>query len=699
MIVRRPFILPFISAAVIAVVCMTTAVSAQIPSILNSQGVIHNSGTLEIVGDAVIRQDTIGGRVEYTRIGSDSQLVAHLTYWDLHFSGTARKKLIDVTEPIRARNLFSTADSLTILDLVAPSWISAEYTVRHEGIVNPGQRFGRFLLDGTRRQDISGRGSLPIIELINDSGAIVTRGGGLRVVERFDLQRGRLDNTTLDNISMLDQAWIWRDDSGSIAVTPTGSRYHVRYYGESPQISGAEIPRGTTELGKLHQDNDSGLTLSSDAWVNDSLRLEGDIFTEATDSLRYKLFYVPSGTDPVFVTGDEEVNGTMVRTTLQPGRLHVMNNRRTSMRFANAQLQGPVRRVELRVKPRTIPLPTNIGIDKVQRFFQLGLQDAIGVPVPDSSYTLDFGYAWRVDRVDSITYGPFEETPGPLRNKLDSLALERFVIDKYAADGLSILPTNADPFFRYSIATNVRNGGDFAIGLASYSTVWVLRTKLILEGAMRQYGGDVTPIMATDLVASNILPLTPPPIYPYNLDPNRTTLTVAAMPDSIVDWIVVEFRTSPTDQSGHIQTGLLTSSGMIVDPTSFLPLPVRGIRPGEYHVAFLHRNHLAVMTEGRELIAPSNANRFVDMSNGANVFGGASAMKVLGLVGGTRLFGMVAGDVDQNASITRTDQNLIWTDVDTHGIYALYDTDLDGILSTRDWNLSWNNRGRTSVVP
>jgi len=205
--------------------------------------------------------------------------------------------------------------------------------------------------------------------------------------------------------------------------------------------------------------------------------------------------------------------------------------------------------------------------------------------------------------------------------------------------------------------------------------------------------------MSTDLVANNILPSTPPAAYPYTLDPARSTITVTVMPDSIVDWILIEFRTGTSAASAvHYQTGLVTSSGTIVDPSSMLPLPVRGITPGQYHIVFRHRNHLAVMTEDPQLITSASQGSLLDLARGSGVFGGASAMKVLGLISGQRLFGLVAGDATQDGDIVRDDQSAIWNNI-SHEFYTTFDADLDGIVSTRDWNLSWNNRGRNSAVP
>jgi len=672
---------------------------AQQPSVLNSQGVIYNTGVIKIFGDASLPQDTILGRVEYLRNRPlDTQMVAHTTYFDVYFEGSSKKLLRDISRPLVSANLFSSADTNTIFDMLATTRIEVRGTVRHDGLINPGQRFGLMRMNGTALQDVSGQGIIPVAEVDNAQGIQVTRGGGLRIAERLDLQNGRVDNTANDNLRLNRGAWIWRNDGGSMSVSPVvDQRMNIRYYGVAPQLGGPELVQSTTELGILQQDNTQGLTLPWDAWVNDSLILRGHIFTEESDTVRHTLFFKPSA-QPLYVVGTEEVNGTLVRTTVSAGQNIVMNNRRTSLLFADVAARGPVERVSLRVKPLTIPEPVPVGADKVKRYFQFEAQDVAGAKVADSSFNVQFGYAWRAQRRDSAE-GAVEETPGPLVLKIDSLSLERFIVDKYTIDGISALPTQSDSLWRFSTATNIQSSGDFAIGLSTYATIWVLRTKLFLEGAMRSYPERISTVMSADLVANSLLPTTPPPLYPYTLDPSRSSISVSVMPDSIVDWILVEFRTGTSESSVvHYQTGLLTSSGVIVDPSSMLPLPVRGIAPGQYHIVFRHRNHLAVMTEDAQFISPTSQGAMLDLTRGIGVFGGASALKVLGLLSGQRLFGLVAGDVTQDGTIARDDQNRIWDNI-SHEAYITFDTDLDGILSTRDWNLSWNNRGRSSAVP
>lgn len=695
------------SYGVMAVLAMLLAggvtAYAQQPSLLTSQGKIHNVGTIKVYGDAALKQDSIGGMVQYLRNhAADTQLVAHTTYDSVYFEGQSRKILKDVTRPLVAASLFSSADTLTVFDMVAATHIEAHGRLMHEGLINPGRRDGTVMVNGAARQEISGEGLVPVLEVDNAQGVDVTRGGGLRIVERLDLQDGQVLNTASDNLAMQRDAWIWRSDKGSIAQAPgTDQRLNLRYYGLALTRGGAEMLRTATVLQKLHQDNPGGVELPWDVTINDSLVLRGHIFTEldTPTAVSSALRYTSATLDPVFVGLWPEINGRMVRTSLVPGRRMVMNSTHNFIRFERDADMGSVRMASVRVKPSTVPLPTSQGVDKVRRFYQMDFQDATGITVPDSTYVLEFGYAWRSDSLPSVENAGVIETIPALVIKIDSLALERFIVDKYATDGISTLPTQSDDIWRYSSAHGIRSSGDFAIGLSSFATVWVMRARVYLEGAMRSYADNLAPVMATDLRQRNLVPTTPPNEYPYTLDPLRSAIVVPTLPDSIVDWMIVEFRTSISSSSAvHYQTALLTRNGYVVDPVTFLPLPIRSIRPGDYYIVFRHRNHLAVMTQDAETVAPSNVNRALDFTTGLDLFGGAASMKLLGVADGRRWFGMVAGNVDHDDDVRRIDHNLIWDNRDIEG-FSLFDTDLDGIISTKDWNVSWNNRGRSSAVP
>jgi len=667
---------------------------------------IYNTGTIKIKGDAYIVQDTMGGTVRYERDNVDStQLVAHLTYTNLHFEGRSLKRMPDGTQPVEADSLFWSIDTNVVIDLIPASYIRANRTVRHEGYVNPGQRVGRFVLMGTENQDVSGKGMVPILELNNSQGATITRTGGLRVYERLDLQVGTLSNTPADNISMQRSAWIWRDDSGSIADEPQwDTRVNLRYYGDSLMLGGGEMVRNQNAIGHLIQDDTAGVMLPHDIYVNDSLVLRGHIFTEQSPTLQHELLYTNT-IDPFYDGLWPEIVGTMVRTNLVNNQSMLMNNAHTTVNFLPTE-RGEVQHWALRSMPKTVPLPLTDITFKAERYLQMFARRADGSAVPDSTYRLTFGYAWR-NREYGVNETPASaiETIAQLRGQESDLVLMRYSGVSYEEYGLSVMPTqtgvSTPEVWRYSRAGRVEASGDYAIGLAT-GPIWVLNTRVFLEGALRTYGENFTPMMATDLVTRGLLPNVAPNIYPHSLDPDRLLDTATtAIGDSIVDWVTVEFRTSPSSSEPPklIETLLLTKDGNMIDPTTMRPRIIAGIPAGLYNIAVRHRNHLAAITEDQVLVNRGNIGYVVDFTTGVGVFGGAAAQKLIGTDNtGRRWFGLIAGDINATFDIDRTDYNLVWDNRNLE-TYNVYDTDLNGIVTTRDINVSWNNRGRLSVAP
>jgi len=481
-------------------------------------------------------------------------------------------------------------------------------------------------------------------------------------------------------------------------------RLHLRYYGDSLMLGGPEMVRDQNAIGDLINDDTAGVMLPWDITVNDSLVLRGNIYTEQDPTRQWELYY-SNTIDPLYVGQWPEIIGTMTRTFLVDNKVMKMNNDFSSIYFANASERGNVLQYAIRSMPRTRPLPLTDITFKVDRFLQMEARDIVGAFVADGTYQMTYGYAWRAT-YDSTRETPnYHETIPQLRGQEDILVLMRYDGVSYNEHGLSRNPTTSSTgpipgMWRYSTATNVTNSGDFAIGLST-GPIWVLNTKVFLEGALRTYGENFTPTMATDLATNSLVPNIAPNMYPYNLDPDRL-LDTAALPigDTIVDWVTVEFRTSPTASgpADLYETLLLTNSGQMLDPGTMLPRVIAGLSPGFYNIAVRHRNHLAAIKEDKVLVSRTNIGFVVDFSTGVGMLGGAVAQKLIGTSGGRRYFGLIAGEVTESDDVLRNDYDFVWTSRNLEG-YLLHDTDLNGIVTTRDINISWNNRERISVVP
>ena len=104
------------------------------------------------------------------------------------------------------------------------------------------------------------------------------------------------------------------------------------------------------------------------------------------------------------------------------------------------------------------------------------------------------------------------------------------------------------------------------------------------------------------------------------------------------------------------------------------------------------------MTERRTNVRPGNGRLYVDFTTGNDIFGGASSLVAAASQPDGVIWAVPVGDVDQTLSIDRDDWGRWPLPMVDEG-YLLLDTSLDGIISTADHNLIWNNRGRTSAVP
>jgi hypothetical protein len=236
--------------------------------------------------------------------------------------------------------------------------------------------------------------------------------------------------------------------------------------------------------------------------------------------------------------------------------------------------------------------------------------------------------------------------------------------------------------------------GEFTIGLPGGGLL-VLMSKVFLEGPYR-FGS-----MAQDLRIKGLVPTSPPDIYPYNLDPNRQFISVRNIPDSVVDWIVLEFRASFTSSDRYYRTAFVKDDGMIVDLDGISPvlLSKGGIDSGEYYIAVRHRNHLSIITENKVSIYPETMEQLVDFTNPSNIMGRTNALKPVGYdPNGKLLWAMFSGDVNGDGVVDQTDLVLSWEERDFEGYYG-FDSNMSGIINTRDFNFNWNNQGQATFLP
>jgi len=185
-----------------------------------------------------------------------------------------------------------------------------------------------------------------------------------------------------------------------------------------------------------------------------------------------------------------------------------------------------------------------------------------------------------------------------------------------------------------------------------------------------------------------------PKAHPYGGAPwNYAGIdTVSAVPEGVVDWVMVELRMG-TDSASTVgrRAAFITKTGAIVDLDGTSPVGFSGIGAGFYRIVVRHRNHLAVMS--RDSVALSDASALYDFTTGLDkYFGNDAALLTAGK------YGLWGGDADASGDVAALDRTATWNLRNQVG-YLLPDVDLSGDVAALDRTLTWNNRNKFTQVP
>ncbi len=669
----------------------------------NSGGKINNKGTINVKnGQVNALPDTLGGRIEFLQQREGSQqVVPNIVYNQLVIKNDAKKIIADYKDQNnRVRNLV-VLDSLIIADGAdfTTRWIGLqpEDVIARSTVVNRNARF-----DGPRDlrlsndaapQNILANGQFSRLNIDNPFGVNIVS-GGFQITEKLTLSRGTLNNTETENFAMADSTEIEHFTGSSLSVEPVfEGRVDVRYSGSGSIVSSGELPSNPNSLQKLIQANSGDLIIDKNVTVNDSLYVGGRILLADT-------LTIASTNNPVFNENNpnSEISGTLRLTRIRTGgERMLLHNPFTYAIFPNEASANGITELIATVRPATFPLQP-LGNTKVRRLFEIRGKNSVGEFV-DVGTNMLFGYGWR-------------RLPGDTLDEQNNLQFELLKLQNWFANSWVDLETSAEPQWdtargwAYSFATNISNLGYFAIG-SSAASLFQIAGKVFLEGAYR-FGS-----MADDLRQRGYLPVPPPDIYPYNLDPMRHFYFTTQLPDSVVDWVVVEFRKS-FSQPGIFRTYLVKRDGRLVDIYGNDVIAVANynqtnrLDSGDYYIAIRHRNHLAVITKEQVTVIPG-ATRSLDFTSPDLVMGGVSSLKrVDKKLDGSFVYALIAGEMNgsifENGRIDDRDYYSIIPDAsiwryDLFNGYLVGDLNMDGIITTRDFNISFNNRNRVSAVP
>ncbi len=294
--------------------------------------------------------------------------------------------------------------------------------------------------------------------------------------------------------------------------------------------------------------------------------------------------------------------------------------------------------------------------------------------------------------LDSISFWCKRNIIGPKRFEFRSHK------DSYTFPISSILLNQADTFwhkYQIPLSSFTANGfeqvtfriyGDGAIsdteGLFTTDSVAIFGSvvpsrQLHLRACLSGPFVDSTDLMRDDLRLQGLLPL----MDPYGFFKTTTSEVLSASGDTaIVDWVVVELRSSENTQAVvRSMPALMRRDGKLVTVDGIHPL-VTDLTTGMYYVALRHRNHLGVMTA-----TPVNLEDTIDFTSGTTSVFGQDARKQV-----DTSWCLWDGDINQDKLVkytgTQNDRDIVLQGIggvvptNTTGGYLPADVNMDGVV-------------------
>lgn len=234
-----------------------------------------------------------------------------------------------------------------------------------------------------------------------------------------------------------------------------------------------------------------------------------------------------------------------------------------------------------------------------------------------------------------------------------------------------------------------------------------LNIRVIAEGAYN----STTQSMRTNLLSNGLLPLSQPyaPALPYysNMSPGwyyTGAETVATIPESITDWVIIEVRDAPDGPSATSATTVarqacfLRNDGMVTNLSGDTAFFFNNeINEGLFIVVW-HRNHLPVMNP--EPLQAANADNLLfihDFTSGPlQAFGGILAQHEVE----PGVWAMMAADGNADGQVGNPDKNEVWAVDAAQSGYLGGDFNLDGHCNSQDKvDFLQVNSGNGSQVP
>ncbi|MBI5472952.1 MAG: choice-of-anchor J domain-containing protein [Ignavibacteriae bacterium] len=168
---------------------------------------------------------------------------------------------------------------------------------------------------------------------------------------------------------------------------------------------------------------------------------------------------------------------------------------------------------------------------------------------------------------------------------------------------------------------------------------------------------------------------------------------VSILPDSVVDWVLIELRdaTGSTGRAAR-RAAFIKSLGAMSELDGTSSTAFQLMKPGDYYVVVHHRNHLSVMSATPLSLGTTSSS--YDFTTAQSQAYGSLPMNQLE----SGVFGLVAGDANLSAVVTASDANEIFAVFNSPG-YVFEDVNLSGIVTAADANVVFTNLNRSTEVP
>lgn len=684
---------------------MILGVAAATSQTLNSSGKIENMGTIKVKnGQVKMNQDTILGRFELSQKGETSQqTVPNMVYNQLVVKNTAKKIVQDDRKDVNNNTLpVVVLDSLIIDDSTnfTTQWIGWNPTdVQAKGTVKNNAKYTGpkdiIMNNKSESQDLLANGKFSRLNIDNPLGVNV-KSGGFEITSKLTLTSGNLRNSEVNNFTMKDSTEIERHVGANLAYEPRfENSVNVTYIGSGSLSTTGEIPTDKNVLKNLRVRNTDSLILTKNVSVNDTLELRAKILALA-DTLIYRNRY-----NPIFLdTTHSEISGMFLRTQIPTGEQAYFHNPYTYFFFADNYSKGNISSILLDMRMKTYPRFDDSNA-KIQRSIDIEAFDANNNTI-SNGFNANFGYGWRYDLSK-----PYDET-GFLSDSFLELLLQKWEGTDYLDLEPGVPQLESKYGWAFANYNKFNSTGSFAIGLSTSLSIFV-QSRVLLEGS---YLGNSNGLMRTDLwngMQDNLLVEgIKQQQYPYN-KVNINVNQITSVPDSVVDWVVLEFRNTVNPEVKFSKLLLVRYDGKIVDLNGN---PNIRITKSEYDpknqsssfdLVVLQRNHASVKTLDPIRLIAENNSKVYDFSQPSFVLGGTASLKLVEATPTTRQFALKAGynltdAIGQNQMENvlnpftfKRDHLVVWDNISQTG-YMMLDYDMDGIITTRDYNVSWNNR-------